>query len=409
MEARGEDDDHDRRLLAAQTLCATGRNGASSLREEVIASETPWMRAGDEDAGEEEEEDEAEVGCKRKARPRRWTDAEDAALCEGVRKFGERTWKSIALAVGTRDHMQCLQRWKKVIKPGMLRGHWSAQEDDIIRRSVQGQDTVDWQGIANKLEVRSVRECKERWKYALSTLAAHRIHEEDDAASEQKEDDHQHHEAAISPKSASSRAADREIEDETGRQTLLTQTRNGTSSGRRVADPLSGASYHDSSSEESRYGCLPSKVVDDLRDPGSEPWRRAIQRRLDDATEVIKGAQAEIAHVRHLVECYAHRVPVMTDGYHPDHAAAMLPPPTNPRAMRPNDYASSRARLDTTYPLPPPRAPEYDQQQEPHSSHHLAMMGVFPAPYQQRHRVDAYDYSQQKLGDDRAYRYAGYR
>ena len=126
---------------------------------------------------EEEEDEEGPSNNKKKAKPRRWTDAEDAALCFGVEKYGERRWKAIAARVGTRDHMQCLQRWKKVLKRGLVKDQWTREDDDVIRDAVTSVDDasqLDWNVVANKLPLRSARECRERYKYALGTLAAHR-------------------------------------------------------------------------------------------------------------------------------------------------------------------------------------------------------------------------------------------
>lgn len=195
---------------------------------------------------EEEDDDEEEPGSRRKAKPRRWTDAEDAALCEAVRKYGERTWKSIAQAVGTRDHMQCLQRWKKVIKPGLVRGRWSAREDAIIRNAVEnhGDDiaTLDWNAVAAKLDVRSARECRDRWKYSLSALAVHRPR-----SGEQPEQD------------------DREPDD---RPPIM-------------PPPLSDAA------------------------PGSLAWRQAVNQRLETIYAVLEESHREIMNIRKLVDGYA--------------------------------------------------------------------------------------------------------
>lgn len=46
--------------------------------------------------------------------PRRWNPSEDRRLAESVKAHGEVNWKAIAAKVGSRNHVQCLQRWKKV-------------------------------------------------------------------------------------------------------------------------------------------------------------------------------------------------------------------------------------------------------------------------------------------------------
>jgi len=56
-----------------------------------------------------------------KSNPRRWSKAEDEALRIAVERSGERNWKAIADQVAGRNHTQCLQRWTKVLKPGLIK------------------------------------------------------------------------------------------------------------------------------------------------------------------------------------------------------------------------------------------------------------------------------------------------
>lgn len=56
----------------------------------------------------------AALGRKPTAKPRRWQPHEDELLTAAVNQCGEANWKSIAERVGSRNHVQCLQRWKKV-------------------------------------------------------------------------------------------------------------------------------------------------------------------------------------------------------------------------------------------------------------------------------------------------------
>lgn len=53
-------------------------------------------------------------GRKSTSKPRRWQPYEDKLLTAAVNQCGEANWKSIASKVGSRNHVQCLQRWKKV-------------------------------------------------------------------------------------------------------------------------------------------------------------------------------------------------------------------------------------------------------------------------------------------------------
>lgn len=81
-------------------------NRLSSEEEEYTTDET----------SDEEEEDPVRQTSSRKSSkpPRRWQPSEDRRLAESVQQHGEANWKAIAARVGSRNHVQCLQRWKKV-------------------------------------------------------------------------------------------------------------------------------------------------------------------------------------------------------------------------------------------------------------------------------------------------------
>merc|ERR1712065_60742 len=48
---------------------------------------------------------------------RKWCQDEDKLLLAAVEQHGAKNWKHIAKHVPGRDHIQCLQRYKKVLKP----------------------------------------------------------------------------------------------------------------------------------------------------------------------------------------------------------------------------------------------------------------------------------------------------
>ncbi|RLN32080.1 hypothetical protein BBJ28_00020212, partial [Nothophytophthora sp. Chile5] len=98
----------------------------------------------------------------RKANPRRWTAAEDEALRSAVESHREKNWKAIAAHVAGRNHTQCLQRWTKVLAPGLVKGHWSPHEDELLRRLVAA-DQKNWGDVAAKIPGRTSKQCRERW------------------------------------------------------------------------------------------------------------------------------------------------------------------------------------------------------------------------------------------------------
>ncbi|GMF10296.1 unnamed protein product [Phytophthora lilii] len=98
----------------------------------------------------------------RKATPRRWTKEEDDALRAAVESHREKNWKAIAAQVPGRNHTQCLQRWTKVLAPGLVKGHWSPHEDDLLRRLV-ATEQKNWGDVASKIPGRTSKQCRERW------------------------------------------------------------------------------------------------------------------------------------------------------------------------------------------------------------------------------------------------------
>ena len=58
--------------------------------------------------------------------------------------------------------MQCLHRWQKVLKPGLVKGHWTAEEDQKIIDCMR-QGTHKWSAIAELIPGRIGKQCRERW------------------------------------------------------------------------------------------------------------------------------------------------------------------------------------------------------------------------------------------------------
>lgn len=101
-----------------------------------------------------------------KAKPRRWTPEEDKLLLDAVAVGGARNWKGIAKQVPGRNHTQCLQRYAKVLKPGLVKGHWTDTEDKTLTTLVQSGWT-NWGQIADKINGRTSKQCRERWFHHL--------------------------------------------------------------------------------------------------------------------------------------------------------------------------------------------------------------------------------------------------
>lgn len=97
---------------------------------------------------------------------RRWTPEQDEALRKSVEMYGQRNWKAIAALVPGRNHAQCLQRWNKVLRPGLVKGHWSYEEDQALERMVMS-GCMAWNEVAKNIPGRTPKQCRERWKNHL--------------------------------------------------------------------------------------------------------------------------------------------------------------------------------------------------------------------------------------------------
>ena len=104
----------------------------------------------------------------------KWTKEQDAALRRAVKAHDGKNWKLIADAVPGRTHVQCLQRWKKVLQPGLVKGHWTKEEDDLLRRLITtSQNAGNWAYLAEQIPGRTAKQCRERWCLNLNPEINH--------------------------------------------------------------------------------------------------------------------------------------------------------------------------------------------------------------------------------------------
>ncbi|DAZ92581.1 TPA: hypothetical protein N0F65_012811 [Lagenidium giganteum] len=81
----------------------------------------------------------------------KWLRDEDERLRDAVNKYGGKNWKLIAEALGNgRTDVQCLHRWNKVLKPGLIKGPWTTDEDNILLDLIAryGVGKIRWCDIA---------------------------------------------------------------------------------------------------------------------------------------------------------------------------------------------------------------------------------------------------------------------
>jgi hypothetical protein len=80
-----------------------------------------------------------------------------------VEQHGAKGWKSIAKHLPGRTEVQCLHRWQKVLKPSLVKGPWTAEEDRAVNEHVRRYGPAKWSKIADALPGRIGKQCRERW------------------------------------------------------------------------------------------------------------------------------------------------------------------------------------------------------------------------------------------------------
>lgn len=110
----------------------------------------------------------AKRDSKRRASTGRWSQEEDATLRSAVSSNAGKNWKKIALHLPGRTDVQCLHRWQKVLKPGLVKGPWTPEEDAMVVQLVAEHGQKKWSFIARKLQGRLGKQCRERWYNHLS-------------------------------------------------------------------------------------------------------------------------------------------------------------------------------------------------------------------------------------------------
>jgi hypothetical protein len=101
-------------------------------------------------------------GNKSKKSSNSWSPEEDEALMKAIEIHKEKNWKLIAAQIEGRTPAQCMHRWKKVLNPSLVKGAWTKEEDAILIRLVQQNGPQNWTEIANQLNGRNGKQCRER-------------------------------------------------------------------------------------------------------------------------------------------------------------------------------------------------------------------------------------------------------
>ena len=97
-----------------------------------------------------------------------FSNPQDEALRRAVDENGAKNWKLISLKIPGRTEVQCLHRWQKVLKPTLVKGPWTKDEDAKVMELVQKYGAKKWSLIASNLPGRIGKQCRERWHNHLN-------------------------------------------------------------------------------------------------------------------------------------------------------------------------------------------------------------------------------------------------
>lgn len=93
----------------------------------------------------------------------KWSPEEDELLRVYVEELGEKKWKKISELMQTRSPLQCLHRWTKILRPGMIKGPWTLEEDQSLRQWVMAYGPNKWSLASRVIPGRNGKQCRERW------------------------------------------------------------------------------------------------------------------------------------------------------------------------------------------------------------------------------------------------------
>ena len=106
--------------------------------------------------------------CSQYLKKGKWNKEEDFILKEAIDKYGSKNWKIISDSVQGRSSVQCLHRWSKILKPGLVKGPWSIEQDRKLLEWIKSEGAKHWNQCAEYVNGRTGKQCRERWFNTLN-------------------------------------------------------------------------------------------------------------------------------------------------------------------------------------------------------------------------------------------------
>jgi hypothetical protein len=92
---------------------------------------------------------------------KKWTKDEDQLLIDLADRFKEKHWKDISSSFSNKNALQCFSRYKR-IRPGIIKGSWSKEEDEKILKLVSIYGKC-WSKISKVLVSRNGKQIRDRF------------------------------------------------------------------------------------------------------------------------------------------------------------------------------------------------------------------------------------------------------
>jgi hypothetical protein len=93
----------------------------------------------------------------------KWSNEEDERLIKAVIYMGAKNWENVAQYLEGKSSIQCKYRWSKILKPGLIKGPWTVEEDKKLLDWVNKERTSKWSACAQLIKGRSGKQCRERY------------------------------------------------------------------------------------------------------------------------------------------------------------------------------------------------------------------------------------------------------
>lgn len=98
-----------------------------------------------------------------------WSKEEENKLRRLVDEHGTKNWEKVSKTLGTgRSEEECTLRWHRAIKPSLVKGPWTDEEDKRLMDLVKEYGPKRWTQISEQLPGRNGKQCRERWHNHLN-------------------------------------------------------------------------------------------------------------------------------------------------------------------------------------------------------------------------------------------------